>query len=59
MDELEIPRTSGWPKVASSEAIVISEHNAYQNPPPRHHPLTAAITGVESSMTCMKPSTLL
>ena len=46
-------RTSGWPNVACSEAIVMSHARVYQNPPPSAQPLTAAMTGLSSSMMCM------
>ncbi len=31
----------------------MSHASEYQNPPPRHHPFTAAITGFDSSMMCI------
>ena len=42
-----IPRlTSGWPKIAFSEQILISQLKAISSPPPKAYPLIAAIIGI-------------
>ena len=60
-----VPRlTSGWPKTADSEAMMMSQLMASSQPPPRAKPLTAAITGLDrwlrrsrsTSRSCARPA---
>ena len=50
-----IPRlTSGCPKIAFSEQILISQLNAISSPPPKAYPFIAAIIGIGNVSNFLK-----